>query len=100
MGRSQTAPQKRQRGPQRPRLAESQESPGSRRETVNAALLECCVLESLGGAKTNNSLGLNFNRFAGSGVAAHASFAMRLDCAPDSWNDEFAGTFCILSPPN
>src|SRR6185437_4138716 len=91
IGRPWTVPEKKQRGPQRPSLAESQESPGSRRETVNdCALLECCVLERLGGAKANNSLGLNLNCFTGSGVAAHAGFAMRLDRASDSWNDEFS----------
>src|SRR4029077_13156372 len=53
-------------------------------------LLQNRILEGLGRAQTHHGLGLDLNRFAGLGVAAHARLAVRLHNAADSRNDEFA----------
>lgn len=57
---------------------------------IPARLLENRVLESLSGAKADNRLGLDLNRFAGGRIAAHARLAMRLDRAANARNDELA----------
>lgn len=64
---------------------------------VPARLLENRVLESFGGAKANDCLGLDLNRFARGGIAAHARLAMRLDRAPDAGNDELARALGFLN---
>src|SRR5579862_6102903 len=59
-------------------------------------LLQYGILESLRRTQTHNSLGLNLDRFAGGGVAAHARLAVRFHGASDSGDYELAGTLSFL----
>jgi hypothetical protein len=53
-------------------------------------LLEDGVFQHLGRPQTDDGLGLDLDRFAGLGIAAHARFAMCLYNAADAWDDELA----------
>jgi hypothetical protein len=59
-------------------------------KSENPKLLENGILERFRRAQADDGLRLDLDRFTGLGVAAHASFAVRLDDAADARNHEFA----------
>src|SRR5439155_13746828 len=59
-------------------------------ESYFRKLLQNRVFQSLCRAQAHDCLGLDLDRFAGLGIAAHARLAVRLHNAADSRNDELA----------
>src|SRR5580658_5440770 len=65
-------------------------------QCARAELLQYGVFERLGRAQADHSLGLDLDRFARGGVAAHARLTVRFHRASDTRDHELAGALGFL----